>query len=402
MTDVRNGSLQQSGEMDQTAQRFLALAVRGLGRMLDEPRGLFCYSLKRSGSGLVREGISQRYTMMTLMGLHRWEQAGGESCFDSRSILDTLLADLTWVDNLGDLGVLLWLCGVVCPERFSEVEPRIDLQTALTRFRGARQGVTMELAWFLTGLSYWGLNFPGKLPQLEPLAFATYGRLAANRGEHSVYGHQKRWGSIAGMARGQIGSFADQVYPIYALNQFARAYQHQEAAEQALSCALAICQAQGPVGQWWWHYDSSSGQVADGYPVFSVHQHAMAPMTLFALGETIHYDFKPWINRGLQWINSRNELGFDMEDASEGVIWRCIFRSSRSLSRYVKTGFGRPSKAIQEENAEHLKVLSECRPYELGWLLYAFAGRCGRDVLNHSHVSMDESVLVAASSQKHR
>jgi hypothetical protein len=402
MTDVGNSSLQQSEKMDQSAQRFLALAVRGLERMFDRQRGLFCHSLKRVGNRLVQEGISPRYTMMTLMGLHRWRQNGGESSFDIDAILDALLADLNWLDNLGDLGVLLWLCGVVCPDRFAEVERRIEVQTALTRYRGARQRVTMELAWFLTGVSYWGQSIPEKRPQLERLAFATYGELAKNRGEHSFYGHQARSGSIAGIARGRIGSFADQVYPIYALNQFAKAYQHRGAAEQSLSCALGICEAQGSQGQWWWHYDSVSGHVADGYPVFSVHQHAMAPMTLFALGETIQYDFKPWISRGLQWINSGNELAFDMEDASEAVIWRCIFRSRRSLGRYLKTGFGHPWKQIQDEHPEDLKVLYECRPYELGWLMYAFAGRCGMRLSSLAVAPNCESIAVQASGRKHR
>jgi hypothetical protein len=91
---------------------------------------------------------------------------------------------------------------------------------------------------------------------------------------------------------------------------------HQEAKQFALDCALGICQARGPLGQWWWHYDSVRGRVADGCRVFSVHQHTMGPMTLFALGETF----------------------------------------------------------------EDLKVLFECRPYELGWLLYAFAGRADPDL----------------------
>ena len=47
----------------------------------------------------------------------------------------------------------------------------------------------------------------------------------------------------------------------------------------------------------------------DGYPVFSVHQHAMGPMTLFGLGEAAQCDFDPWIYKGLRWINSANELG---------------------------------------------------------------------------------------------
>ena len=153
----------------------------------------------------------------------------------------------------------------------------------------------------------------------------------------------------------------------------------RESAIRALKCATCICEEQGPKGQWWWHYDSVGGRVVDGYPVFSVHQHAMGPMTLFGLGEVVNQNFDKWIYKGLRWIKSNNELRYDMESASTGVIWRCIFRSRRSGSRYVKAAFGRYSNTVQHENAGDLSIVYECRPYELGWLLYAFAGRDGQD-----------------------
>ncbi len=135
----------------------------------------------------------------------------------------------------------------------------------------------------------------------------------------------------------------------------------------------AICQAQGPRGQWWWHYDASNGgkvEVVDAYPVFSVHQHGMAPMVLLEAGEAFQQDFTPWINKGLQWIDGRNELNFDMRDYS--VIWRSIERTS--MKRHWDTIFNRAASG--SEHAPHdLNVRFECRPYELGWLLYAWAHR---------------------------
>jgi hypothetical protein len=51
------------------------------------------------------------------------------------------------------------------------------------------------------------------------------------------------------------------------------------------------------------------------------------------------------------------------------------------VRRYLKARLGRYSETVQHERAEDLKVLFECRPYELGWLLYAFANRIGKTVL---------------------
>ena len=379
MIDARVDAQLQRDQHRDTVSRFIHLAIRGLVPMFNESRQLFCYRLKQTDRGMVQEGISHRYTMMTLLGLHRLAQAGAASPFDTTPILQALLADLSWVDNLGDLGVILWLCAVAFPERLAELEPRLELKDALTQYRDARHGVTMELAWFLTGLSYWGQAYPEKRKQLEPLAVETYKRLTKNQGERGFFGHLSTSDSLAGMARGRTGSFADQVYPIYAMAQFAKAYQYEDAAQLSLKCATGICEEQGPMGQWWWHYDAPAGRVTDGYPVFSVHQHAMGPMTLFGLGEAINRNFDEWIYKGLRWINSNNELSYDMEDPYKSVIWRCIFRSRRSVGRYVKAAFGRYSHTVQHQSAGELSILFECRPYELGWLLYAFANRAGRE-----------------------
>ncbi len=261
--------------------------------MFDQQKQLFCYSLKKTDDGMVREGLSPRYTMMTLMGLHRLEEAGGTSPIEIAPVLKALLSNLDWVEDIGDLGVLLWTCALVAPERLAEIEGRIDLQTTLGRYRSAQRGVTMELAWFLTGLSNWALVCPEKLAGLRGLALQTLALLKKNRGEQGFFGHLARGGSVVGMTRGRIGSFADQVYPIYAMTRFSQAYQDEDALKMAVQCGRGLCEAQGSLGQWWWHYDSLGGGVLEGYPVFSVHQHAMGPMTMFALGEAAQIDFTP-------------------------------------------------------------------------------------------------------------
>jgi hypothetical protein len=378
MTDARRFVEQQSDEAQATARRFVALATRGLVPMFDQQQQLFCYSLKKTERGMVQEGLSPRYTMMTLMGLHRLEEAGGVSPIEIEPVLESLLRNLDWVKDIGDLGVLLWTCALVAPERLSEIEGRMDLETALVRYPSAKRGVTMELAWFLTGLSNWALAYPEKLPRLKDLAFQTFDMLNQNRGEQGFFGHLARNAGVQGRTRGRIGSFADQVYPIYAMTRFSQAYQEESALQMALQTGRGLCDAQGSLGQWWWHYDSSSGRVLEGYPVFSVHQHAMGPMTLFALGEAAQCDFTPWIYRGLQWINSGNELGFNMEDDSAQVIWRCQFRPASQVKTYLKAALNLGSPNAPYEAKKDLKVLFECRPYELGWLLYAFAGRVGQ------------------------
>jgi hypothetical protein len=342
------------------------LAVRGLPQMFDQRTGMFCYKLKKAADGLVQEGLSPRYTAMTLMGLHRLEQSGVPSPVNVKPVVECLLSNADWADNVGDLGLILWLAAQVAPDRLGELEHRLQISTALTRFADAREGVTMHLAWFLTGLSYYALT-SGDPEKLRAVARETYDLLIENQGKYGYFGHLASERSVKGSVRGRIGSFADQVYPIYGMAKFFQAFEDDSALRRARECALAICQAQGPLGQWWWHYDSRSGRVFEEYPVFSVHQHGMAPMTLFALGKASGANFDPWIYKGLDWIDRRNELSVNMEDSAAGVIWRCIRTSTLRRLSGALLGARRKGRA---PGPQELSVLFECRPYELGWLLY--------------------------------
>jgi len=348
---------------------LVELAIRGLESMYDEEKQLFCHRLKQTPSGNIREGISQRYTVMTLLGLLRAESAGYRSPVDIYATIDALYRNTEWVDNIGDLGLLLWL-SAVSSRKLDSFYATFDLENALHNYSDARKRITMELAWFLTGLAYASRAEEKQRPYIEPLARQTYTLLQSNQGRDGLCGHMAKWSSLAGAVRGHVGSFADQVYPILAMAHFGQVFGMKEASQNALRCASAICRLQGPLGQWWWHYDSVTGGVFERYPVYSVHQHAMAPMALFAAQEACNADFSEQIYKGLGWISGANELQEDLEDESASVIWRCIC-PPKSASH-----FGRVPVLIgQQRTAGKLRVLHECRPYELGWLLYAFAGR---------------------------
>jgi hypothetical protein len=342
--------------------------------MLDPERQLFCYRFNQGQHGLVREGLSQRYTIMAFLGLQQYEAAGFRSPIEFRTLSNKLLQDTDWINNIGDVGLLVWLCALVLPERLKEIYSKLDLPTALARFREAREVRTTELAWFLSGLSHALLSSPQQLSGLTELAASTFQLLQKNQGEQGIFGHLARKRSVAGFIRGHIGSFADQVYPIYALTRFAEACSAEGALRMAKACADAICRVQGSLGQWWWHYDWSTGNVVEKYPVYSVHQDGMAPMALFALADATGLDFSEPIYKGLSWIIGLNELHYDLRDTSADVIWRSLYCGdkykiflSRALSFLGSSGNGR--------SADDLEVLFECRPYHLGWLLYAFSGR---------------------------
>ena len=346
---------------------LVRLAAQGLPQMLDPQSQVFCYTLKKTPRGLEREGISHRYTMMTLLGLHRLEAAGQPSPVDIPRVLEALLRDTAWIQGAGDLGLLLWTCAEIAPDRLREVCGKLRPHGALDRFGDTRRGYTMEVAWFLAGVAHCLMVAPNDLSDLAPDGLAAMELLKQNCGVGGIFGHLATTKSLAGRLRGRIGSFADQVYPMYAFSKFATCG-HDEARQMALRTAHTICQHQGPLGQWWWHYSSSTGRVAGRYAVYSVHQHAMAPMALLAVADATGEDFSKSIFRGLDWVSGRNELNLDMRDAANHIVWRSFYQGRyRRYANRISNLAGLPG------SAGGLQVKYECRPYELGWLLYAFA-----------------------------
>lgn len=357
---------------ESSCAELLSLAVAGLPQMLDSKRRLFCNTLRQSQGRMVREGISQRYTMMTLLGLARYERFGNRSAIAIAPVFDALINDVTWINNAGDLGLLLWTCAELSPERVPDVYKKVAAEGALARFADGRSGSTFEVAWCLTGFASCYLAGHPDLPGLSEQTTAARRILQANCGPSGIYGHLSRDRSWAGRLRGRIGSFADQVYPTIAFARLSEALQDAESRKSAMRTAERMCELQGPMGEWSWHYDSVTGKVVSRYPVFSVHQHAMGPMMLFATREATGRDFGDAIYKGLRWIND-NELGRDFVEPSLGLIWRCIYLDrigacSDAALRCFKLRQGPVSP-------NDLRVRYECRPYELGWLLYAFSGR---------------------------
>jgi hypothetical protein len=352
--------------------RLNELALRGLDRMFDRDNQLFCHHMRMTGGKLLRQGLSRRYTLISLLGLQKAEEAGYKSPIPIADVTAKLLHEYRRITNLGDLGLLIWLAGRVIPDQLMMRTFDMDLLGALDHYPDAREACTMELAWFLTALSECALAHLPVVGGQEQLAVKTWKLLRNNCGKHGYFVQSARGKGLAGVVRGRIGSFAEQVYPIYALSRCAQAYGSEEALQTATACAQAICDAQGPLGQWWWHYDATQGSVIGRYPVYSVHQHGMAPMALFAISEAGTRDFTPYIYRGLQWITGDNELQFDMRSESDHMIWRSIYRHRRkrivseALNLTILNGHGgKPSG---------LDVKWDCCPYELGWLLFALAG----------------------------
>jgi hypothetical protein len=354
------------------------LAVDGLRLMYRPEHGLFAFRIRPAGRresseavtpGALRlEGSSIRYTAISLIGLageaedtQRSVLAGGEA----REVCARLVDTAAGLENLGDVALTLWAAHATGAASRAAVTKRL---LALRPDTGAHP--TVEVAWALAALCA-DVDAP-----VESLRRALAHRLIAACDTRSgMFPH--RLGEPGGL-RGHVCCFADLVYPVHALARYAEVFGDTGAGDVALRCARIICAAQGLHGQWWWHYDRRTGAVVERYPVYAVHQDAMAPMALLVVQRATRVDFRPPIERGLAWLLRSPELsGGTLIDWLAGIIWRKVARREPGkLSRWAQAAASRAHPALRAPGLDVLfparAIDVEDRPYHLGWLLHAW------------------------------
>jgi hypothetical protein len=362
------------GPLEELIRRLVNVSRRGLGQMYRADRRIFAHTLRRqTGGGTTLEGESVRYSAIVLLGaanLSDREQAeifGGESALE---LADRLLGVADKISDLGDLALLTWAAAELGHPGLSDAVQRL-----LATYADAAACYTVELAWTLSALVAAAEHCDVREP-IERIRGRLLEGFCDEAGvfPHVVGGAAERW------YRSHVACFADQVYPIQALARGHAALAHERSLSAANRCAARICELQGEAGQWWWHYDARTGEVIEGYPVYSVHQDAMGPMALLDLAHAGGENFDAATRRGLSWMRRAEEVGHSLIDEEQMVIWRKVARGEPwKLLRAVRAAVSRVRKDLRLRLLDQLfrptVVEYESRPYHLGWVLHTWLRR---------------------------
>ena len=363
-----------------TPDRLVELALRGLRASFIPERMTFAHTVRAvrtpAGVELAREGSSLRYTAIVALGLAALEPDEQGRVLAGRSTFDLAAAASERAGDSPDPGAVALAAWAA-----AEVAEAADtaLLQRLSGFLSAGTALpTVDTAWMLAAAVASlrvsaGSNNDALAGEIAQRARA---RLLGAQGRQGIFPHGLPAASL-GRWRAHVGCFADQVYPIQSLARLAALSGDPEALAAANLAASRICALQGDAGQWWWHYDARDGSVVEGFPVYSVHQHAMAPMALFDLARAGGDDHEASIWRGLRWLDTHPEVLEDLVSERHALIWRKVGRrepakAARKLSAAttsIRPGWHLPGidALLPTSQVDH-----ECRPYELGWLLYAW------------------------------
>ncbi|MFA7463986.1 MAG: hypothetical protein WCY54_02955, partial [Syntrophales bacterium] len=96
-------------EIEKIRRDLITVALNGLPDLYDRERGLFCLRAVRGRGGLLREGASVRYTLISLLGIQAARDRGIEIGPDPADFVSRIAA-LIRKEETGEAGLLLWLC----------------------------------------------------------------------------------------------------------------------------------------------------------------------------------------------------------------------------------------------------------------------------------------------------
>ena len=376
LQSARLGLLADGGPGDVALlDRLLRIAQLRLAEQHDNGEFVFTVTGQAQPVGgwrLQRAGTSLRYGAITALGLLRLPEPDQRTVLAGMTAHDLVSQLVKQIDEISGLGDAALVCWAAAEGGHPDTEHALQRLAALDRTE--RPVDVVSAAWVVSALVA-----ARPLADVERHLAAARQRLLAARGP-AIYPHTT--GPGAPWYRAHVGSFADQVYPIQALARLHRSADDPEALAVAGTVAQAICSAQGPAGQWWWHYDSRTGAVVEGYPVYSVHQHAMGPMALLDLADAGGDGQLGAIRRGLRWLagppeaaQSASPVQLVLDDPP--ITWRKVARADhRKVVRGLRAASTRIVPGARVAALDRVYppgvVDHECRPYELGWLLYTW------------------------------
>jgi hypothetical protein len=81
--------------------------------------------------------------------------------------------------------------------------------------------------------------------------------------------------------------------------------------------------------------------------------------------------------KGLDWLYSNNELNFHMIDEKEALIYRSVRRRKpfNTLMLITNTCLSTLGTRSDIAKGRFLEINPTCRPYHLGWVLFAWSGK---------------------------
>jgi len=357
-------------------------ALRGLAKCWLPERSCFSRAYRLEGRCRGNQSIPSSdyfYTLNVLLGFARLADKGAGLSYDRQSVFLNACARLTELPvPVYAYGMAAWAGAELGFELPAVTGAKISelLASDQARMRWSAQDLGMMTSGCLAQSRQGGGLWKRRAVELKSFI------------DKNLWDPNARlfFNSASGMRR-RFASFATAVYASLASFQYGELYGDERAIVQGSQCVTKLLECQGPMGEWPWFYDVRTGKVVDNYPVFSVHQDGMAPAVLRHAVAHGNSDAPAALVHGFKWIFGNNSLGVSMVVPEDHLIIRAIARRQpwerqlRAFRAITNGVLGRSDRLVRPED---LALVSECRSYHLGWILWSFAGRRDFEELTHN------------------
>lgn len=360
--------------LDRMVRLVCEIAKAGLGRYYAADDGLPYSAAVEQPDQFELSGFSLRYAAISQIGIAEWRKSHPEDTSSLPDLWAKIINNKNKSIHIGDYALGLW-AGILSEADDSAMFAKLLSDGWKNRADSCN---AVELGWIVQACALAVRNRSELESISKPILDEARARLirlfVPGPG---LFQRHNRPGVGRAVSR-RVACFADQVYPILALSNYGAVFGDKQCVEYAAGAAEQICRLQGPLGQWWWHYDARGGKICEEYPVFSVHQDSMAPMAILASDRANGGDHVKEIELGLRWLFGENELNSNMLLEEAGIIWRDIEKRepgklSRNLRAVLCTAGLGPLHRLAGRCSLGFRINYECRPYHLGWIMYAWA-----------------------------
>ena len=354
---------------NQTEIRNLILLSLDILHTMILPSSLFCFDIIKGQQS--PRGVSVRYTLITLLGLIKANNAGYSITLDINRIWKATLSELGSSSvTPGDIGLYLWVDSELNGENTEGLLHKLESSGGASG--GWPSCIGMEIGWIIIGVvsAARKTESPTAVKILKKLVKMFCNQYSSDSG--LLYRFRKSH------PISRFSNFATQIYNVYSLSYAAEYLGDERLLAMARQIADRLLDLQLPCGGWPWLYDAERGAVVERYEIFSVHQDGMAPMSLLKLSEVSgEAKYAQAAFKGLDWLYSNNELNFNMIDEKQGLIYRSIRRRKpfNELIKVTNACLSILKVPSDVAKGRFLEINPTCRSYHLGWLLFAWSGK---------------------------
>ncbi len=346
-----------------------------LTEMYSENKHLFSSSTKEKNNNYLHEykkSEAIRYSINSLLGIKRFEEVY-DQVLSIGSFAD-LLSDFNEkhrqsIKNLADRGLYLIL---IADDNEKLTKKWLKKLEESCNKKNLESANLQECAWLLWGLSYTANVGYKKAHELADTVYEV------------IKNHYRDPGTgipryKVALYRNRFSSFGGLVYYLRSLYEYCQITEKSEPINLFQETLEKLLLLQGPRGEWPWFYSTRQESVLDYYPIYSVHQDSMAFLFLFPALE-MGYAVEDTVEKTFGWILGKNQINEPMVEQESFIIYRALNRKSGNkfvdrIKRYLralKNEFIGSSAHLEHNNK--VEIVSECRSYHPGWVLYVWSG----------------------------